>query len=820
MQSHSPHPPIEKAGQPVMPALPTWQDMEQGWWQAAEAALTLGHPNVVRDLCATMRAHRPLHLDARYYQARLALAEGDLGRAQPLLVQVLHADPEHWPARWTLGVLLLRQGDIAAGLARCYEAARRGSPWRTPDEQALWTAALPTLLAWGEAADEEPSEDNWHALLEAAQGLDSLSPAAGIARAQALLDRAPTLVKPRLLLAEWRAERGDVAESMSLLHDARVADPGGRVARRLRRAMLTIAFSTPLPPEVVAQLGQLPRAVRHAVWSGQVWQAPVALDPPRPSAKRTQAGALPSPQVQEIQRELERIERRLTRHVPARVRTALAPAEAIITARQPLLRLYGEAATDAILRELGTLADAVGASGTLRPHLLVADDPAARAAWSLPPTDNAHAATLKATLDGLEERLSERGERLAYVLLVGGHEIVPHHRLPNPVDDNDMDVPSDNPYATHGDNYLIPARAVGRLPHEHDSPDLLLSQIRTLQAAWREHALSGKGLWGNVWGTLLPWSPAPRTLPPGESLGMSAQVWERAAEEVFHTLDSRGALRVCPPDSAARWEEEPLPALPFYYFNLHGVENGGSWYGQAGAIQGMGTETFPVALTPAQVQGMALNRAVLFTESCYGANPQATRAADSIALSALRQGCSLYIGSTNTSYASFSPPLMAADLLAAFFWKGIAESLPGGVALQQAKLELAETLMRRTGFLEVEEQKTLTSFVLYGDPALPLLRRPPHADVEALRRLAAKATRSSVYQISSKAVPHSRLDPGLLQSVQAFARPYVLGSRDALTVRAHALSVTDAPPKAERATPPSPPEGTVQRRGAVAHHHP
>ncbi|MGH2542036.1 MAG: tetratricopeptide repeat protein, partial [Ardenticatenaceae bacterium] len=101
-------------------------DLERRWCQAAEAALTLGDYELVGRLCAAMRADRPHHLDASYYEARLALQWGDLNKAQPLLEQVLRHDPQHWPARWALGVVLLRRGDADRGLARCREAAWQG----------------------------------------------------------------------------------------------------------------------------------------------------------------------------------------------------------------------------------------------------------------------------------------------------------------------------------------------------------------------------------------------------------------------------------------------------------------------------------------------------------------------------------------------------------------------------------------------------------------------------------------------------------------------------------------------------------------------
>lgn len=65
---------------------------------------------------------------------------------------------------------------------------------------------------------------------------------------------------------------------------------------------------------------------------------------------------------------------------------------------------------------------------------------------------------------GLDDALGKRGGRIGALLIVGGDEVVPFHRLPNPTDDLDVEVLSDNPYATRDSNYFIPEWAVGRLP--------------------------------------------------------------------------------------------------------------------------------------------------------------------------------------------------------------------------------------------------------------------------------------------------------------------------------------------------------------------
>ena len=61
-------------------------------------------------------------------------------------------------------------------------------------------------------------------------------------------------------------------------------------------------------------------------------------------------------------------------------------------------------------------------------------------------------------------------------------------------------------------------------------------------------------------------------------------------------------------------------------------------------------------------------------------------------------------------------PLIGGDLLGNCFWKMVKEGVTVGEALMKAKAELAKEMNKRQGFLDGEDQKTILSFVLYGDP--------------------------------------------------------------------------------------------------------
>ena len=73
------------------------------------------------------------------------------------------------------------------------------------------------------------------------------------------------------------------------------------------------------------------------------------------------------------------------------------------------------------------------------------------------------------------------------LLIVGGPEVIPFHRLPNPTDDMDREVESDNPYSTLDSNYFVPEWPVGRLPGESgQDAGMLIEQLRNVF----EHAVS------------------------------------------------------------------------------------------------------------------------------------------------------------------------------------------------------------------------------------------------------------------------------------------------------------------------------------------
>jgi hypothetical protein len=392
----------------------------------------------------------------------------------------------------------------------------------------------------------------------------------------------------------------------------------------------------------------------------------------------------------------------------------------IISSRRALTKKYGKLGFEQLDADLHDLKQSIEACADLDAVIAYVDDEESMGRFGLQPVDPTNPWQVKKLVDTVDAQVVEQGGEVRYLLIVGGDGIIPFHRLPNPVDDQDSDVPSDNPYASRDANYLIPERAVGRMPDgRNEGVGFLHSLIRTAVESHRR-AVASKGLFsilGTVLDSIRGFVPGPRA--NGRGLGYSASIWRKASRAVFHVIGDNKQLRTCPPLTYEAFQVIEPPHLS--YFNLHGIEDGPNWYGQRDALFPADYPLFPLALRPQDPSIDEHANAVIFTEACYGANTLGKSQGDSIALRLLAVGALAVVGSTKVSYGSIAPPLLGADLMGKYFWEGLcAAHLTVGEALRHAKVTLASEMQRREGYLDDEDQKALISFVLYGDPALPI----------------------------------------------------------------------------------------------------
>ncbi len=409
-----------------------------------------------------------------------------------------------------------------------------------------------------------------------------------------------------------------------------------------------------------------------------------------------------------------------------REKPKLKPVYVVFSTRCGLERQYGAEGWQAVYQAMIELAQALRGRPGWNALTYLADQVNSVSGWSSKPARPDDAWQLKLALLDLADFLESKGHRIGAVLIVGGPEVVPFHELPNPVDDDDPVVPSDSPYATRDENFFIPEWPVGRLPGGGGSdPELLIHKLRQMAAEHDQPATEQNWL-RRLWDWLRSWAGRYLSGVNGfrrTSLAITASVWRKSAAAVFAPIGAQQAMYVSPPLDAALSEQEltrsalPLPGSRLAYFNLHGLSDSPEWFGQRDALEDAPGTDYPVALRPQDVPLDPKEAPeIVFSEACYGGHVAGKTGQVSLALRFLEAGTRALVASSCISYGSISTPLIAADLLGHAFWQGIKAGLPAGFALQEAKIRLTQEMNERQGYLDGEDQKTLISFVLYGDP--------------------------------------------------------------------------------------------------------
>lgn len=645
--------------------------------------------------------------------------------------------------------------------------------------------------------------------------------------------RWPDCLQFQLLLAGALMEVGEPDQAVALLHRAATADVTAQVAERLwgsdqpyrglwpERQM--IALDILIPASVAAALGwnqlqegkpdpdptSLPvsvtekrpapgalqesyRAPRQAAYTPK---SPTLETPPQP-ASPAETQPAPAPQAEtliSVQAELERLADRMRQPGLARS-DGRFPVYIIMTTRRGLAVQYGESA-DQVENGIQLLAKAIQQRRDWRAQVFYADE-------GLPP-QVAPARyndpwALKLALMDLDAALGRKGEMIGASLIVGGPEVVPFHHLPNPVDDADDDVPSDNPYGTRDENYFIPEWPVGRLPGGASrSPEALVHALHKLadQHQAQVHKNQTQTWYRRLWRFLFGWLRLGRrrgqaNIHRHPSFGYSAAIWQQASQLVFRPIGEPRALRISPPLGLSGEPSQPLPSARLGYFNLHGLVDAAEWYGQSQPPEAETPLTeavlpeYPVAVRPQDVVNSGHAPQVVFSEACYGAHILGKSVEEALALKFLQSGSQAVIGSTCTAYGSINTPLTAADFLGQSFWESLRHGVPAGEALRRAKVALAREMHRRQGYLDGEDQKTLISFVLYGDP----LAQPLGASKEPKSVLRPIQPLKGIRTICDRARQQDMISPvpsDVLENVKHIVERYLPGMQDADLALSH-----------------------------------
>ena len=709
-----------------------------------------------------------------------------------------------------------------------------------------------TLYAWGShlrlarLALQGGDLENTEALLERVLDKDEISPLACVTHLQLLSQmqtvslqekreaarnyhqRWPDCLACMMWFADWSMEAGRSDLAVALIHQAAARDVNGQVVMRMWGAghpyrslwpeQLELQLELPVPADVAAALGWNRLAAGAPRHKPGIQHVPVDIPsievesgpPPQASALKESAVRMEPTRVIDlppdldehsrrkpldselsaIEEELERLAGRL--NLPSvKGLDGRFPVYVIFSLRARLQERYGQRAAEILEAEMKNLVEVVQSWHGWGACLFFADDPACTRPLKITPSCSGDPWELKLILADLDDALGRRGERIGALLIVGGPEVVPFHHLPNPLDDQDVDVPSDNPYSTCDENYFIPEWPVGRLPGgSGDGPKVLLSALRRIRA---QHAKRVQRIaWHRRLNLAITNFLRGLLRKREANFGYTAAIWQRAASSVFRPIGKSEALHISPPmgyDPAqppgsinASLKGVPAPMGELGYFNLHGLVDAAEWFGQRDpALPG---PDYPVALRPQDIQARRWRRSkgnlpqVVFTEACYGLHIQERNLEDSIALKFLEAGCLAIVGSTCITYGSVDRPLSAADLLANSFWRYIRSGMTAGEALRQAKIYLASEMNRRQDFLDGEDQKTLISFILYGDPlAQPVMNshlpKSPRYRVKPLGEVKTVCDRTDC-PVLSQPIPED-----VMASVKKVVARYLPGMVDA-----------------------------------------
>ncbi len=780
--------------------------------QLLEAGLAAGQPAYVRQAAQRYLLDWPGDLAVQLALARAYAAEGRAHTAVDMLTSLVAADPEAAAAHRLLADqqrVLIDPNAAALAEASAHVLDGLGQRGALPD----WAMAARAAYLADHIGDWDTAQREAQLALRAAPtpgggvplvsllAVSAVWHAGRLDLARPLVDgfhaRWPEVVAFRLCLAESLMAAGDHTQAIGLLHDAASKDVGGQVVVRHwgknhpYRALWDNAASPslpgPLPAELMAMLG-LNQLASTAHANGSKAGPGEAEELAAIQAKLDELAArLPSAQA--VKHRLQHLKRKEASLEPP----APSMHYVFLSSRTRLTQVYGAAGFSRVDAALKRAAGLLLKQTSMKTAVLYVDDPASLSPFGLRPANPTNAWDIKVLAGKLAGRIKTGGGTLGALLIIGGPDIIPFHHLPNPTDDADADIPSDNPYATADDNYFVPEWPIGRLPTGAGTdPAPLLDQINRLGGSRPAANRSGYSDWLQRlqhWFQELYLRRARR-----RSFGYSANVWRNASAAVFHQIGDPKELLTCPPLDANALPLEGLAPSRLSYFNLHGIEDGAEWYGQRSFDDPGTLPEYPIALRPADVSNHGRAPVVVFSEACYGANVLGKQTEEALCLKFLASGSRVVVGSTKIAYGSVTTPLVGADLLGRCFWQNLTNGVPAGEALRRAKLQMAQEMHSRQGFLDGEDQKTLISFILYGDP----LATAPEAGLAAKQKhtpLRLAKTPAATPTVCDKTVTAgagrlaaSEITPEMVSQIKSAVARYLPGMTDAHMQFAHTHS--------------------------------
>jgi hypothetical protein len=313
---------------------------------------------------------------------------------------------------------------------------------------------------------------------------------------------------------------------------------------------------------------------------------------------------------------------------------------------------------------------------------------------------------IKRVIDDLWDRLSPD-----YLVLFGGHDIVPMFEVDNPsnflsaspVVDRDRKLTTDNPYASSKpfrpqeiDSYLVPHRVIGRIPDMMHSDD----------PAWFVDYLKTATRWE---------SKAPSFYREAYAI-CSSEMTTAGRDSMQYLSKPRSNLIISPPARDIRRSDRNRLSARLHLIKCHGNPLDASFWGKG--------KRFVRAITSATLRAHLKPATLVGTMCCYGAqifSPHAKHARSHgrwpIASTYLRKGALGFVGSTRMAWLG-QGAMASADWIVADYLNRVLEGASIGRAFLESKQKFAGYYTANGRVLDRKKEKTMIEYVLLGDPSV------------------------------------------------------------------------------------------------------
>ena len=535
------------------------------------------------------------------------------------------------------------------------------------------------------------------------------------------LQRWPECLQIKLMLADAMMKTGEEVEALKLISACAEIDSIGQTTNWIWPAGNPYQGVWPTI-DGLNDFIQIPSSVAsffgwNLLEQGRVDSLPPVKNPQhlmkRPASK----------EVSEVKKIFDRLAKNLNAKTERNI-DGRFPIYVVMSSKKKLIKKYGVDSANVIIAQMQRLVEIVQRKRQWGAMLYLPDDEENMAEIGLDVLPDVDPWALKLGLQDLDIYLDGKGAMIGSLLIVGGNDVVPFHSLPNPTDDVDDIVYSDNPYGCMDANYFVPDWPVGRLPGEKgNDTGLIMLQLRRIIKDHQNQEKAEKTVSGTMafpFEMLLSFFQQLLQLNKktqvGETVGYTASIWKRASIATYRPIGASNQLAISPPVLSENVDTVALCEAELAYYNLHGIIDGEEWFGQKSYNDTWEGSDFPIALKPTDLYQKGKHEQIIVSEACYGGYVLGKEIEDSLALKFLSLDAKGFVGSTAIAYGSIQPPLIGADLLANKFWNELVAGSTVGESLLKAKHQLAEEMNKRQNYLDAEDQKTLLSFVLYGDP--------------------------------------------------------------------------------------------------------